>query len=130
MIMIQSRNTIQKQQVYACLTELCNHPTAEQVYNAVADRHPSISKATVYRILNQMAETGKVLKINIPDGADRFDHTNEAHYHARCTKCGKIFDIMMPPAEFLNEVVGEHIDGFEITGHNALFYGICQDCNK
>ena len=52
---MQTRNTIQRQIVLQAVNQLHNHPTADAIYAFIAAQHPTISKATVYRNLNQLA---------------------------------------------------------------------------
>ncbi len=72
---------------------LANHPTAEEIYEAIVQTQPSISKGTVYRNLNSLVEDGQLLKIGVPDGADRFDHNEKIHYHIQCAVCGAFVDV-------------------------------------
>ena len=58
---MQTRNTVQRQIVLQAVRSLHDHPTADSVYAVVAAEHPSISKATVYRNLNQLALQGEIL---------------------------------------------------------------------
>ncbi|MDR2889363.1 MAG: transcriptional repressor, partial [Lachnospiraceae bacterium] len=63
------RNTVQRQVILASLQKLNIHATAEQVYDDIIKTHPSISKATVYRNLGQMADAGELLNIGSFYGA-------------------------------------------------------------
>lgn len=56
---MQTRNTIQRQIVLQAVNQLHNHPTADAIYAVIAAQHPTISKATVYRNLNQLAAQGR-----------------------------------------------------------------------
>ena len=125
---MNTRNTLQKNIILAGLKKLC-HPTAEDVYQTVARDYPTISKATVYRNLNQMAQSGTILKIKIPDGADRFDTTAFEHYHIRCSECGRVYDVDMPYLHGLEDQVRDK-HGFEFRGHEIVFVGTCPDCNN
>ena len=51
---MQTRNTIQRQIVLQAVNQMHNHPTADAIYAVIAAQHPTISKATVYRNLNQL----------------------------------------------------------------------------
>ena len=42
------------------MNQLHNHPTADAIYAFIAAQHPTISKATVYRNLNQLAAQGEI----------------------------------------------------------------------
>ena len=73
---MERRNTIQRQLVADAVCRL-DHPQAEEVYELVAREHPHISKATVYRNLNLLAEDGTIGKLHLCEGADRFDFRPE-----------------------------------------------------
>ena len=57
---MQTRNTIQRQIVLQAVNQMHNHPTADAIYAVIAAQHPTISKATVYRNLNQLAAQGEI----------------------------------------------------------------------
>lgn len=123
------RNTIQRAMVLEAVNRLKSHATAEEIYDAVAREHPHISKATVYRNLNQLAEDGEIQKLEMPDGPDCFDHRRERHYHAKCSRCGRVFDVEMDYMENLIRLVKD-AHGFSIEGHNLVFTGICPACQQ
>lgn len=103
------------------------HPSADEVYDEVVQHHPSISKGTVYRNLNRLVDMGRLGKIEVPDGADRFDHICTKHYHVRCEKCGKVFDVDMEYVpDFESGIKDTH--GFDFTGCDIMFRGICPLC--
>ena len=92
-----TRNTIQRELVLSAVLRMKNHhPTADEIYSEVCKEHPAISKGTVYRNLNMLVESGAIRRVALPDGADRFDFEKVPHYHIRCTKCGRVFDVDMP----------------------------------
>ena len=66
------RNTIQRQLVADAVRAL-DHPDAETVYEKIVREHPHISKATVYRNLNLLAEQHEIGKVSTAEGADRFE---------------------------------------------------------
>lgn len=124
---MQTRNTVQRQIVLQTVLQMHDHPTADNVYAAVAAEHPSISKATVYRNLSQLASQGEIRRVPVPNGADRFDFNTNEHYHVRCVKCGEVFDVHMPHVSNLIEQV-EDASGVEVQRYDILFEGICQHC--
>ncbi|MGI5897144.1 MAG: Fur family transcriptional regulator [Oscillospiraceae bacterium] len=123
------RNTIQRALVLEAVNKLKCHATAEEVYNMVVLEYPNISKVTVYRNLNQLAENGEIRKLEVPGGADRFDHICRNHYHIRCLKCGRVFDVDMEYMEGLESRIKD-THGFSFSGHNLMFEGICPECRK
>ena len=123
------RNTIQRALVLEAVNELKCHATADEIYNAIVNEHPHISRGTVYRNLNQLSESGEIRKLEIPDGADRLDHRCHDHYHARCLKCGQVFDVEMEYIKDLEKKIKD-THGFEFSGHDIMFKGICPECKK
>ena len=123
---MQNRHTIQKDIVYTALCALHNHPTADGVYQEVQRQYPSVSRGTVYRVLNAMAEQGKILRLSA-DGADHYDHQTHQHDHVQCTCCGRVDDVMTQGLENVTAAVTNSC-GYEITAASLLFHGICRNC--
>jgi len=123
--MTTKRNTIQKNLIYNAVKELNIHANAEQVYEYVVAVHPSVSKATVYRNLGQMAQSGELLNIGNFYGATHYDHNCHDHYHFICEKCKRVFDINTRFSDVENIKSPE---GIKIIKHNLSFTGICDDC--
>lgn len=123
------RNTIQCALVAEAVKKLKCHATADEVYEELAKDHPNIGKATVYRNLQRLSETGQIRKVEVPEGADRYDHICEKHYHIRCVKCGKIFDVDMPYIDGL-ENSAKNLNNFKLVGHDIMFHGICPSCQN
>ena len=123
------RNTIQLSLVFETVNKLQSHATADEIYDKIVKTYPHISRGTVYRNLNRLSEMGKICKMAVPGGADRFDHLTHEHYHARCLKCGRVFDVDMEYIPDLEKKIKD-AHGFEFTGHDIVFKGICLDCGK
>ena len=124
-----SRNTIQRALVLEAVRSLHNHPTSADVYEAVRRTYPNISRATVYRNLGVLASRGDVLRVEVPNGADRYDFFNEPHYHAKCRVCGGIVDVDMPyEPDIASRIADAH--GFAIEGHEIILDGVCAACQK
>ncbi len=126
------RNTIQQKVIAEELARLHGaHPTADDVHGALACDYPSISKATVYRTLNRMAGEGKALKVSVSGGADRFDDTLAPHFHVQCAKCGRVDDVeASEELASLDLAKAARASGYEITGCELLFRGICEQCKR
>jgi len=126
MTMGAKRNTIQRQLILEAVRELNIHPTAEQVYAHVVGKHPSISKATVYRNLGQMAESGELMYIGSFCGSAHYDHNCHDHYHFMCEECQRVFDVNLSFPALYGPLAG--MEGFEIKGHHLDFHGLCREC--
>ena len=119
------KNTKQKQVIYENIKSRFDHPSAEDVYHSLKEEHTALSLATVYRNLNQFAQSGLINKIEVPNASDRFDATMEAHDHAICLTCGKVMDI---PCQVNKKPKSIKIEGFKVQEIQFLALGQCQDC--
>ena len=104
-----TRNTIQRALVLEAVQSLHNHPTSADVYEVVRARHPNISRATVYRNLGVLANRGEVLRVEVPNGADRYDFLNKPYQD-----------------DIVSQVSDAH--GFTIEHHEIIFDGVCAHC--
>ena len=95
----------------------------------VRKRLPRIGLGTVYRNLELMADTGVILKLEVGGTQKRFDATTEAHYHIRCSSCGKVDDVHIEVQQQINQLA-QNASNYEILGHHIEFTGVCHDCQN
>ena len=119
------RNTIQRRIILDAVNELASHPTAEDVYRHVIKTHPTISKATVYRNLSAAAEGGGISSVGVFDGAMRFDHRNDEHFHFICDVCKKLIDV-----PFFDPTENMPLCDLKITKAELTLRGVCKDCER
>lgn len=120
----------QRDIILETLQSMHTHPTAEELYNTVHEKHPKISKSTVYRNINILVEDGVIRKIKMKSGADKFDYICKEHYHAICEKCGSVFDFMYDfKKDELNKTIQSQT-GIVTNSNSITIYGICDKCKK
>lgn len=115
--------------VLSAVNELHSHVTADQIYHYIKAKYPSIGRGTVYRNLGILVEEGKVRKVEVQDGSDRFDFTLENHYHVECVKCGGVFDVDMDVISELEKKIKD-THGIQYLSYDIFFKGICPECQK
>jgi Fur family transcriptional regulator, peroxide stress response regulator len=121
------RDTKQREAILKVLSNTRSHPTADQIYDEVRKDIPKISKGTVYRNLQVLAEHGVISILNINGTQGRYEIKQQSHYHFRCEKCGRIVDL----DEAIDKALDERIatkTGFTISHHQTEFRGLCKDC--
>lgn len=123
------RLTTQRQIILEELSKVKSHPTASEVYDMVRKRLPRIGLGTVYRNLELMSENGMILKLEVGGTQKRFDATTDAHYHIRCSCCGRVNDIDVPVIDSLVDAAAEN-SSYQILGHHVEFTGVCEKCQK
>ena len=88
------RMTRQRQAVFDAVVAAGGHPCADQVFERVRRQLPHVSLATVYNALEALVECGQLTRIPRADrGPARYDPRRDAHHHARCVACSKVWDI-------------------------------------
>ena len=118
--------TIQRLAVLEFLEASRNHPTAEDVYQAVRKRYPSIAKATVYNILDALKQAGAIQQLTIARQAAHYDAVTEPHPHFLCRSCGTLLDVELPcPIRPGDEILGHVIEAV-----NTYLYGLCKQCKR
>jgi len=122
----EKRSTVQRQLIFEAVRELNIHATAEQVVDYLAKKHPSIGRATVYRNLSSMAETGELLRVGSFYGSTHYDHNCHDHYHFICGQCRKVFDVEVTLPGLVDNF--GRPEGFDITECNVSLTGLCWEC--
>jgi Fe2+ or Zn2+ uptake regulation protein len=103
-----------------------NHPTADQIFDALQKELPSLSRTTVYNTLHLLTNIGLVRVISIEDNETRYDIITKSHGHFKCEECGAIFDF-----SFDVDAIDVHeLEGFKIDERSLYFKGCCPKCLK
>lgn len=124
-----TRITKQRKAILRVLKNTKSHPTADWIYEQVKKEIPNISLGTVYRNLNVLSELGKIQILDYGSTYSRYDGNPENHYHFRCEKCGKVFDIHVDLFDDINKIVNEET-AFQINEHRLEFTGLCPECQN
>ncbi len=120
------RQTLQKTVILQELTRLGGHRTPSEVYEALHENYPTISRATVFRVLSDLSEDGRAQKV-VTLGAMRYECGNRPHYHAICRGCNKLTDVTLEYFDGIEAKV-KSMDDFKIEGHYLGFIGLCSEC--
>jgi Fe2+ or Zn2+ uptake regulation protein len=123
---MQERQTKQKQIIYDALKTL-DHPTATEVYGYIRNTHPSVSRATVFRVLGGFATNGRALELRVAGNEVRYDYNVEPHYHAHCLCCGRVADVMVEGLPQGGLSVKADC-GFMVEGYSVEIFGTCREC--
>ena len=123
------KRTKQKEAIFRVLRSTTSHPTADWVYAEVRKEIPNISLGTVYRNLKLLRQSGEISEIDFSSTFSRFDGNPDNHYHFRCEKCGRVFDVDEPVNEELDGRIAQKT-GFNISHHRLEFRGLCKECQE
>jgi Fur family peroxide stress response transcriptional regulator len=121
------RITKQREAILKILRNTRSHPTADQIYDAVRQQIPNISKGTVYRNLQVLREDGAISELNPNGTPSRYEEKQSKHYHFQCEKCGRVFDLDEPVNTEIDKMVSART-GLKVSYHQTEFRGLCKDC--
>jgi Fe2+ or Zn2+ uptake regulation protein len=98
-----------------------DHPSAEDIFQAVSGTLPLVSKATVYNTLNLLVREGLLNVLNLQGGGVRYDPLLAPHSHFLDTRTNRLIDI---PADRVRTVEHE-LDPkrFEVEEIQVIFRG-------
>ena len=114
-----------KDSIYQIVHDNPTHMTAEQIIEKVQESNNKASVATVYRNLSKLLDEGKIQKLTIIGGPDRYDANIHTHCHFCCQKCCRVYDLDIK-SDIINVVQSQ--TKHKVTDANIVFYGICKDC--
>ena len=84
--------TPQRIAIYDAVVKLNNHPSAENVVEAISKDFPSISVGTVYKVLNVLVENRLLKKVKSEKDIMRYDAIVNHHHHLYCNASDRIVD--------------------------------------
>lgn len=124
------RLTAQRRVVAEVLAGEHVHLTADEVHERAGELLPEISRATVYNTLGELVALGEVLEVGTDGRAKRYDpNARNPHHHLVCSRCRTIRDV--PIAAVGTPAPAPSDDfGFEITGVEVTFRGLCPNCRQ
>ena len=120
--------TIQRRTVYEVLSKMRNHPTADQVYIEARKVLPSLSRTSVFRILDILAQRKLIQRVVTPNSTSRYEAMMTPHSHTICTQCGQVTDWFDSPIEKRLHTPKVAPKKFHSAGVTATVLGLCHNC--
>lgn len=84
--------TPQRIAVLEALSNLKDHPTADNIKEYVVKNHPNIAVGTIYKTLETFVEKGLVKKVKTEQDVMRYDAILDKHHHLYCEDTERIED--------------------------------------
>ena len=119
------RSTAPRRILATIIGEQKRHFTAEGLRRQLP---PRLGRATVYRTLKTLVESGVLCRVLLEDGDLHYQLSHrEHHHHLLCVECGLSEDLTGCDIEDLLRITSaDH--GFQISGHWLEVYGRCRNC--
>ena len=118
------RSTAPRQALVRTVAVKDSHFSAEELHREL----PMVGRATVYRGLNLLVDTGILCRVLLEDGSLHYQLSHRGHHHHMiCTQCGLSQDLLGCDIDgMLTEKTTQH--QFRMEGHRLEVYGRCQKC--
>lgn len=118
-----------RKRVFEKVMQLHGHFSAEFLASACQEGTQKVSRATVYRTLKELLESGVIRETAFGDKHQNYEHLydEKPHHHARCSRCGTFVELPDLNEDKLYESILKE-KGFQMLGHEMHFYGICAEC--
>ena len=105
------------------------HLEAEDLWHNLRKKKKRASRATIYRTLDLLVDSGIVRKVDFGHGHSHYEQVlgHAHHEHMICIKCGKVIEFPDEKIERLIKKLCEK-SGFKHTSHCFQIFGYCKEC--
>jgi Fur family peroxide stress response transcriptional regulator len=119
--------TPQRVAVFRALCARRDHPSPEDLHEALRRSMPTLSLATVYKTLHRLRDLGVVEEVGVVgDNRRRFDGRVDRHHHLVCTSCRRVLDYDDPRYDAVPPP--RRAGGFRPRAVAVQVFGTCADC--
>lgn len=119
--------THQRIEIFREVAQTGDHPDADQIFQRVRNRMPTVSLDTVYRTLWLLNDLGLVVTLGFSRERARFDANLTEHHHFVCERCGFTRDFY---SEALDNIsLPDSVDSLgQIGATHVEVRGVCREC--
>lgn len=123
--------TAERQKLLHAVMRNNEHFEAEQLLLDMRQADKRVGKATVYRTLKLLVDSGIVKEVHFSNKQVHYEHTfgQDPHDHMVCRRCGRIIEF--DASEVLNlreSIAARH--RFHPLSHRFQIVGFCQACEQ
>lgn len=105
--------------------------TAVEIEDALRERPARpVSRASVYRILDELEGLGLVQRVETGQAMVRYERVcehEEHHHHLVCDQCGVVIPFSDPALERAITSLSERVP-LRVSEHEIVLHGACKDC--
>src|SRR5208283_5675403 len=105
--------------------------TALQIEDALrgAEGKRRVSRASVYRILDELEQLGLVQRVETGQAMVRYERVRkeEHHHHLVCDGCGLVMPFSDPVLERVIDRLSERVP-LKVSEHEIVLHGSCEEC--
>ena len=104
--------------------------SAVEIGEALERADRAVSRASVYRILEELEDAELVMRIEVGHGVVRYEpirHGRGHHHHMVCDRCGRLDPFVDERLERELRRVSEDV-ALRVAEHEVILHGACEHC--
>jgi Fur family transcriptional regulator, ferric uptake regulator len=104
--------------------------SAVEIEDALSSRRREVSRASVYRVMDELEAIGLVQRVEIGQGVVRYEpvrHGPGHHHHLVCDNCGRLEPFTDDELERTIRRVAERLP-LSVSEHEIVLHGACETC--
>ncbi len=124
----KNRITPERFEVMDSALDYEGHFGADDLYVLMKNQNSSVSRATVYKTLELLAQCDLVIKRNFGDNLTRYESNfkKQSHDHLICMDCGRIVEFTNPAIKEFPEKISNEL-GFDVESYSFNIFARCKD---
>ena len=124
------RLTGPRREIAALIAKRNGHFTAADLIADASKRRLGVGRATIFRLLDLLAEQGLVERVDLPDGRHAYVACEPSHHHHLvCVACGAIAEVEDCGIDAVTAEASRR-SGFTIESHRLELFGRCPNCRS
>ena len=123
--------TRERVELLEAILQAPRHFEAEDLIRVVREQNGRASRATIYRTLALLEESGILRKATFGHNRHFYESVVGRHHHDHlvCVRCARIQEFEEDRIEELQVAICKRF-GFEIVDHVHEIFGICTECRR
>ena len=116
--------------ILALLDEQTCALSAVEIERALQERGSEVSRASVYRVMDELEEIGVVQRVEIGQGIVRYEPVREGpghHHHLVCDRCGRLQPFTDEGIERAIRRLSDRLP-VQVSEHEVVLHGACETC--
>jgi Fur family ferric uptake transcriptional regulator len=118
--------------ILALLDEQACALSALEIEQALRARNRAVSRASVYRVMEELEAVGVVQRLDLGQGIVRYEavrHGSGHHHHLVCERCGRLEPFTDASLERAISRVSERVP-LDVSVHEIVIRGECRVCAR
>jgi Fur family transcriptional regulator, ferric uptake regulator len=106
--------------------------SALEIEDLLRSHERRVSRASIYRILEELDRLGAVQRVDLGQGLVRFEaigRDRTHHHHLVCDQCGTLQPFSDPELERTIQRVSRRLPA-TVSDHEVVLHGACADCTR